>query len=165
VPIRRPDTVERVLARIESRVLQEVWFGRLRLIAVGVLAPVLAAAVTAWWFDLVAQLPPQLSLGVPAVTLVILMLAAGVSLLALAMRRFRWCCAAAYCCGLASAVGVGAFWWLQTGSGKALTWLVVADAAALLLAVVWLTLIVSPVQRSQPDMRGTWTRRDPLGTR
>ncbi|MCK5756776.1 MAG: hypothetical protein KAH46_29145, partial [Mycobacterium sp.] len=87
--------------------------------------------------------------------LIILALAAGSSLIARATRRFRWCCAAAYLCGLGTVVGLGGFWWVRTGAtGPTLSWLVgAADVAVLCLAVAWLTLLAAPVQRTHPDMR------------
>lgn len=152
---RRPEPVERMLAHIERRVLQDVWVDRVRMVAVGVLAPVLAVTALAWWLDLLLHRPPGLSLIVPTVVLVVLTLAAASSLIARFTRRFRWCCAAAYLCGLGTVVGLGGFWWVRTGAaGPTLSWLVAAaDLAVLGLAVAWLTLLAAPVQRTHPDMR------------
>ena len=153
---RRPEPVERMLRNLERRVLDDVWLDRLRSTAIGVLAPVLAVTATVWWIDLFVDPPAGMSLIVPTVVLIILALAAGTSLIARATRRFRWCCAAAYLCGLGTVVGLGGFWWVRTGAtGPTLSWLVgAADVAVLCLAVAWLTLLAAPVQRTHPDMRG-----------
>ncbi|MGD9517797.1 hypothetical protein [Mycolicibacterium sp.] len=55
---------------------------------------------------------------------------------------------------MASVLGIGAFWWVRTGRPDApLTWLILADIAVVLLTAHWLTVIVTPIERSQPDMR------------
>ena len=50
--------------------------------------------------------------------------------------------------------GIGAFWWVRTGRPDApLTWLLLADIAVVVLTALWLAVIVTPIERSQPDMR------------
>lgn len=150
----RADTLERMLRGIERRVLHEISLGRLRSVAIGVLGPTLAVSAVVWWCDLFAHRSPGAALRVPTVAFVILVVAALSSIMALGARRFRWGCAAAYSCALATVVGIGAFWWLRTGPAESsVGWLVVADLAALVLAIAWLSVLVTPVHRSQPDMR------------
>ncbi|ORA28874.1 hypothetical protein BST13_27750 [Mycobacterium aquaticum] len=138
------------LRTIEGRVLDEVWMGRWRF-AAGVLAVlVLVVGAVTWWF--LADTGAAHS--VPMVGLVMFALAAVASAAALLRRRYRWCCAAAYFSGLATVVGVGALWWLRTGHhATGLAWLVAADLAVMALAGHWLTLVFTPIERSQPDMR------------
>jgi hypothetical protein len=55
---------------------------------------------------------------------------------------------------LAAVIGIGAFWWVRTArTGTGLSWLVVADVATVTLTLGWLAVIVTPIERSQPDMR------------
>ncbi|OBC08452.1 hypothetical protein A5784_07330 [Mycobacterium sp. 852013-50091_SCH5140682] len=138
------------LRTIEGRVLDEVWMGRSRF--AGGVAAVLVLAVSAvtWW----CLGDTGAAQGVPAVSLVMFALAGAASSVALARRRYRWCCAAAYFSGLATVIGVGALWWLRTGHhGTGLAWLVAADLAVAALTGHWLTLVFTPIERSQPDMR------------
>ncbi|ART71528.1 hypothetical protein BTO20_25915 [Mycobacterium dioxanotrophicus] len=138
------------LRTIEGRVLDEVWMGRWRF-AAGVLAVlVLVVGAVTWWC--VAESGAAHS--VPMVGLVMFALAGAASSVALARRRYRWCCAAAYLSGLATVVGVGALWWLRTGHhATGLGWLVAADLAVMALAGHWLALVFTPIEQSQPDMR------------
>lgn len=147
-------TVERILQDIEHHVLEDVWLGRGRSATGCALVVTLSATAVVWWIDAISESPPHASNHVPTVAAAILLLASGVSGLALALRRYRWCCAAAYCCGLATVIGIGAFWWLRTGRpGAALTWLMLADMAVGVLTIIWLMAIITPIERSQPDMR------------
>ena len=128
------DSIECTLARIESRVLEDVWLGHRRFAGYGVLTLFQTAAAVMWASDALFDAPANGAGGVPAIASSVLAIASVCSGLALALRRFRWCCAAAYSCGLAGAVGVGAFWWVHTGRpGAALTWLVLADIAVVAL--------------------------------
>lgn len=138
--------VERMLQDIESRVLEEVWLGPVHSAVGGALAAMLCTTSVVWRIDALGH--------VPTVAAAMLLLASAISGLALARRRYRWCFAAAYSCGLASVFGIGAFWWLRTGRpGAALTWLMLADMAVVVLTILWLTVIITPIERSQPDMR------------
>ncbi|MDY6998281.1 MAG: hypothetical protein SW019_16910 [Actinomycetota bacterium] len=146
--------VERMLRDIEHRVLHEMSLGRVRSAAISVLGPTLAVTAVVWWIDLFVHRSPDVSLGVPTVAFVILAVAALTSMVALGVRRFRWSCAAAYSCALGTVVGIGAFWWVRTGPAESsVGWLVAADLAVLVLAAAWLSLLATPVDRSQPDMR------------
>lgn len=138
--------VERMLDDIEHRVLEEVWLGRRRSAIGWALVGSLFATVMLWRIDVAGY--------VPTVAVVMLSTASVLSGLALALRRYRWCCVAAYSCGLASVFGIGAFWWVRTGRPDApLTWLTLADVAVVVLTVHWLAVIVTPIERSQPDIR------------
>ncbi len=139
-------TVEQIMQRIESLVLEEVWLGRSRCVVGSALAAMLCITAAAWRIDAKGH--------VPTIAALMLLFASVVSGLALARRHFRWCCAAAYSCGLASVFGIGAFWWLRTGrTGAGSAWLMLADVAVVALTIFWLTVIITPIERSQPDMR------------
>ncbi|WP_142270954.1 hypothetical protein [Mycobacterium sp. AT1] len=139
-------TVERMLDDIEHHVLEEVWLGRRRSVIGWALVGSLFATVMLWRIDVAGY--------VPTAAVVMLSTASILSGLALAVRRYRWCCVAAYSCGLASVVGIGAFWWVRTGRPDTpLTWLIIADIAVVTLTVHWLAVIVTPIERSQPDIR------------
>ncbi|GAS91800.1 hypothetical protein [Mycolicibacterium brisbanense] len=145
------DAFTDTLRTIEGRVLDEVWLGRWRLTGGVVAVLVLAVGAVAWW----CVADTGAAQGIPAVSLAMFALAGGASAAALARRRYRWCCAAAYFSGLATVIGVGALWWLRTGHhATGLAWLVAADLAVTALAGQWLTLVFTPIERSQPDMRG-----------
>jgi hypothetical protein len=151
-----PAGVERTLLGIESRVLEEVWISSGRFACGWVLVVVTMSTALSWFAE-----TSLVSVGVPAVATTLLVGAASASAAALVARRFAWCCAAAYCCGLASVVGTGAVWWLRTGGPDApLGWLIVADVAVVALTVAWLSVIVIPLERSQPDMRAASRRAD-----
>jgi hypothetical protein len=145
---------QRVLQRIEIRVLEQMWIGGARRVVGGALAVAVAAAAPAWWLQATAHQSLRVAIALPAVTAALFMLAAASSVVALFVRSFRWCYIAAYCCGLAAAIGIGAFWWVRTGNAAiGVTWLVLADVATVILCVGWLALILTPIERSQPDMR------------
>lgn len=75
------------------------------------------------------------------------------SIAGLAIQRFSWICAAAYACALATVTSLGAFWWYRTG-GAGLPWpAALACPVAGLLTAGWISVLVTPVERSQPDMR------------
>lgn len=146
--------LERTLRGVEDRVLQEIWFGVVRAGAMGALCLWVVATSALWWVDFNEHPPPHITARVSGATLVVLGIASVTSVEALGVRRFRWCCAAAYCCRLASVIGIGAFWWLRTGPSRVTsTWLVAADVAMVMLCACWLALIITPVERSHPDMR------------
>lgn len=84
-------------------------------------------------------------------------LAAILSAAAIGLRRFRWCCAAAYVTAIATVLGFGTVWWHQTAppgrSAGPTGWMVVGVLACATLTVTWLTVILTPLDRSQPDLR------------
>ena len=150
---------QHTLQMIENRVLEEVWIARVWRAVGGALAVALAGAALAWWPEAMGQESPHGANVVPTVTVALALVTSTVSALALRLRRYRWCCAAAYCCGLAAVIGIGAFWWVRTGHlGIGLSWLVLADLAAVTLTLGWIAVIVTPVERSQPDMRRRFVR-------
>ena len=149
------DSHQRTLRRIENRVLDDVLIGRARRAAGVALTAGMAGMASVWWRELIGHQSPHASTRIPAIAVLALVGASVVSFLALRLRRYRWCCAAAYSCGLAAVIGIGAFWWVRTGPTRLeLSWLVLADLVAMTLAVGWLALVVSPIERTQPDMRG-----------
>ncbi len=144
----------RELEAIEHRVLDDIWIGPRRRAIHATLIVVLAASTVMWWSGAAGEQSAHGSNRIPTVTAGILTLAAIASMAALAIRRFRMCCAAAYVCGLAAVFGIGAFWWLHTGRpGAPLTWLAIADVVTVLLAMAWVAVAATPIERSQPEMR------------
>ena len=95
-------TLERTLAHIENQVLEEVWIPPRR-IAVFSLLMVLQLVCALTWFG---EEGGDMATRVPLIAVSAQAAAAAISALALTVRRFRWCCAAAYCCGLAAVIGV-----------------------------------------------------------
>lgn len=141
-------TIERMRHDIEVLVMEEVWLGRRRSATAWVLVAALSSTTLVWRAEVTGN--------VVTVAVSTLLVASTASVLALVRRRYRWCCAAAYCTGLASVFGTGAFWWLRTGHfGSPLLWLTLADVAVVVLTGFWLMVIVTPIDRSQPDMRTT----------
>ena len=54
----------------------------------------------------------------------------------------------------ATAAGFGAVWWCQTSPARVAVWWPLAGfIAAAVLAVCWLGVVLTPLERSQPDMR------------
>lgn len=148
------DRHQRTLQRIESRVLEEVLIGRAWCAAGVALAVALAGMASAWWLESTGHQSPHDANRVPTIAVLALVGASAVSARALRLRRYRWCCAAAYCCGLAAVIGIGTFWWVRTGSTQmGLSLLVPADLVTVTLTLGWLAVIVTPIERSQPDMR------------
>jgi hypothetical protein len=151
---------QRTLQKLETRVLEEIWIGRVWRAVGGALAVALAGTALAWWLEAMGHESPHGANRVPAVTVVLAVVTSVVSAVALRLRRYRWCCAAAYSCALAAMIGIGAFWWVRTGhAGIGLSWLMLADLAAVTLTLGWIAMIVTPVERSQPDMRRQFVRR------
>ncbi|PRI15681.1 hypothetical protein B2J96_09510 [Mycobacterium shigaense] len=143
-----------MLQAIENQVLDEVSISRLRRAVVAALATALAAAASVWWLEETGKALPYAANRVPAAAAVALLGSAVISAAAVRLSRYRWCCAAAHGCGLAAVIGIGAFWWVRTGpTGIGLSWLVFADLTAVALTVGWLAIILTPIERSQPDMR------------
>ncbi|WP_051660179.1 hypothetical protein [Mycolicibacterium aromaticivorans] len=114
----------------------------------------LLVSIMLWCYGSVGDVSVPRFNRVPAISTSALAIAAGTSALALSVRRFRWCCAAAYTCGLSTAIGTGALWWVRTGRPEApMAWLIIADVAVGLLTACWLSVIVKPIELSQPQMR------------
>lgn len=139
-----------ILRTIEAHVLDDVWIGKRRAAAGFVTLAVLVTAAMGWC--VVGEF--QVAHGVPALSVTLFAISGVLSAVALTRRRYRWCCAAAYSCGLATVIGVGVLWWSRTGhAGSGQGWLAVANLAVVVLAGIWLTVVVTPIERSQPDMR------------
>jgi uncharacterized membrane protein YfcA len=147
-------TVERTLQDIESRVLEEVWIGQFGRAAGGALVLALAGMAFVWWLTAIGDEVVHTASRVCTTTAALLVVASALSGIALWRRKYRWCCAAAYWCGLTSVIGIGTLWWVRTArAGVGLSWLVLADVAAVALTLGWLGLVITPIERSQPDMR------------
>ena len=150
----RADPMQQTLAKIESHVLEDVWIGARRRAGYACVTVLLVIAVASWCCEIVVRTSAHGLDRVPVISVAAMAVAAAVSALALGLRRFRVCFAAAYTCGLATIIGIGALWWSRTGPpGLPLTWLVVADMAAALLTVGWVWIALIPIAQSQPQMR------------
>lgn len=101
------DGHQRMLRTIENRVLEDVSIRRAWRVAGVALATALAAMASVWWLEAMGQASQHGASRVPTVAVVAFGGASVVSALALRLRRYRWCCAAAYCCGLAAVIGIG----------------------------------------------------------
>ncbi|WP_142391467.1 hypothetical protein [Mycobacterium sp. ENV421] len=131
-----------------------MWIERRRWPGYAALTILLLASTAAWCIDVIGEVRAPGSYRVPLIGAVALAVAAGASAFALKVRRFRECCVAAYACGLAAVIGIGALWWVRTGGPDApMALLVVADLAAVMLTVGWLSVVVKPIEQSQPQMR------------
>ncbi|MGE0218359.1 hypothetical protein [Mycolicibacterium sp.] len=148
----RRQPIEATLEQIEHRVLDEVhlaaWVRRVAWVAAAVLVVAGAMVWTLGW-------------GMPLATSTLGVCAAICSAVALRRRRFRWCVAAAYLSGLSTVAGVGGFWWSRTRSADAILAASagVAAVAAAALTAVWVSVAITPVKDSQPDMRQPPKRR------
>ncbi|MCV7021589.1 hypothetical protein [Mycolicibacterium aichiense] len=155
------ESIRHELAALERRVLDEVWIGGARWAGYVVLVILVFVSAAAWSIDVVGAVSGPGSNRVPVIAALALVAAAALSAFALIVRRFRECCAAAYVCGLSAVIGIGALWWLRTGRPDApMAWLVVADMAAVLLTIGWLSVVVKPLEHSQPEMRAAYREVD-----
>ncbi|KUI22285.1 hypothetical protein [Mycobacterium sp. GA-2829] len=142
----RGQSIDATLRQIEHRVLDDIhlppWRRRVAWVAAAVL---MAAGVTTW----------AVGGGLPLATSALGVGAAVCSVAALRRLRFRWSVAAAYLSGLSTVAGVGAFWWSRTSSADALLTVstAVAAVAAATLTAVWVSVAITPVTDSHPDMR------------
>lgn len=142
----RDQSIETTLKQIEHGVLDDVylplWVRRVAWVATIVL---LMTGITAW----------VVGVGLPLAASALGAGAAICSIMSLRRRRFRWCVAAAYLSGVSTVAGVGAFWWSRTSSaGPVLaTSTAVATVAAATLTAVWVSVTITPVTDSHPEMR------------
>lgn len=146
--------IDAVLRKISRRVLEDVWIGiRVRAFLVAVVATLVGTAIVGWLQLAARDTTSWISCGAVA----LFGLAASASSLAVGLRRFRWCCAAAYISGMATVVGWGMVWWYRTAPpGRSMgtsAWMVLGVLAATVLTLTWLGVILTPSERSQPDMR------------
>lgn len=145
----RDTTIEGTLRSIEDRVMGEVWLGAARRRGGRVLATALAATASAGVLDAYGH-----SHSVAFIAAALLGLGALISLVALQLQRFGWGCAAVYVCGVATVAGGGAFWWYRTGHVDSLPIVTLfGSVVSAALTVGWLTVLMTPIHRSQPDMR------------
>jgi hypothetical protein len=158
MPTSSESHIEATLRKIGRRVLEEVWIsGRLRAVAATAVAVLVAVTIIgltspATEFNAHARMS-----WLSCIATAFFGLAALVSSLAVCRPRFRWCCAAAYISAIATIVGLGMVWWHRTappGSSPGLSaWMVTGVFAAAVLSLTWLGVILTPSERSQPDMR------------
>ncbi|WP_158021340.1 hypothetical protein [Mycolicibacterium chubuense] len=152
----RSGSVAEMLADIESRVLEDMWIGRGRRLIVVALTALLPVSVALWWTGNRSAPSVHDADRVSIVATVVLTLPVITSAAALIVRRFRYCCAAAYTGGVSAVIGIGAFWWHRTGQAQATPlWLSVADVSVVLLTLGWLSVVATPIERSQPEMRAS----------
>lgn len=142
--------VEHALRAVERHVLEEVWLGTVQRATATAATTALGAAVLGHW--LCALRPHGGSFLQPAT--VTFLVACVAALQALYVRRFRWCCVAMITSGLATVAGAGTYWWYQTAPVPTPSvWIAVSAAAAAVLTVAWLGVVLTPLEKSQPDMR------------
>lgn len=142
----RDQSLEATLRQIGHRVLDEVYLPRwARRVAWTATTVLIATGITAW----------VVGGGVPLVASVLGAGAAVCSIISLRRRRFGWCVAAAYLSGVSTVAGVGAFWWSRTSpADPILAFSTAASAvAAAALTAVWVSVAITPVAESHPDMR------------
>lgn len=150
--------IEGMLRKIGRRVLEDVWIsGRVRAIA-AVAAATLTAATVLGGLSLAATAAAAARTSwLSCIATALFGLTASVSAVAVCRPRFRWCCAAAYAGTVATIAGLGMVWWHRTappGSSAGLSpWMVTGVLAAIVLSLTWLSVILTPSERSQPDMR------------
>lgn len=150
----RSSSVDVLLAGIEKRVLEDMWIGRGRVVLISTLTAFLTVSLIAWWLSIRDGGPTPGANRGASVVISILVAPILASATALITRRFRYCCAAAYAGGLSAVLGIGAFWWHRTGAAQSTPWwLALADLSVVLLTVAWLSVVATPMTRSQPDMR------------
>lgn len=140
-----------MLRRIGRRVFDDVRMTRrTRIFAGTAVAALTAAAATGW----VAGVH---SGWISRVAITLYLLTCAISSVALYRRRFRWCCASTYVGAVSTVAGLGVVWWHQTAppalSAGPAAWMVVGFVACATLTVTWLSVILTPLERSQPDMR------------
>ncbi len=142
-------SVEDTMRSIERRVYEDVWLPPVGRRVGVVLAVALAVAAV------VNYLHASADVGwVYVVTTTAFTVTSATSLIALHSNRFRWCCAATYLSGLTTVIGMAEFWWHRTGGLADTPW--AAAIGTLITGVLtagWLRLVLSPVERSHPDMR------------
>lgn len=147
--MQRDTTIEATLRSIENRVMGEVWLGPARRRAGRVFAAALGVAAVISVIE-----AHQRSHGIALTAGVLFLSGAFISLAALRVQRFGWACAAVYVCGVATVAGVGAFWWYRTGQVDSMPLITLfGSIVSAVLTVGWLTVLMTPIQRSQPDMR------------
>nr|WP_325503319.1 hypothetical protein [Mycobacterium sp.] len=151
---RNADHIEAVLRKIGRRVLEDVWkSGRARAFAVMAMATLVGVTIVGW-LGLAAEATTS---WLSCIAITLFGLTALVSSVAVCRLRFRWCCAAAYVSAIAAVAGLGMVWWHRTAppgsSSGPSAWMVIGVLTAAILNLAWLSVILTPSERSQPDMR------------
>lgn len=154
----RNDELDAMCRRIERQVFEDVWIGRRRTRLTGVTVAILVAAATAGWSDVHTRAADGTpGIAICSVALVLFTATAALTSIALMHSTFRRCTVAAYGGGLGTVVGLGVLWWHQTtpyascpGPGP---WMVAGFLSSAALTLLWLTAILTPLERSQPDLR------------
>lgn len=141
--------MDATLRAIERRVVHDVWIGPVyRLTGAALATALCTAAVTG------ARTAFDAEYRVAFIAHLITIIAAVSSVGGLAFRRFTWICVAAYASTLAAVATVGAFWWYRTGATPVPWPTTVGCVVVTMLSVGWVVLLATPIERSQPDMRG-----------
>lgn len=161
-PLKVPSTsdqdIEAMLRRIGRRVFDDVWISRRVRVFAAVLVAVLAGSAVFGWADAHQRhLTATPGVAVSAVALTLFTATTVLSSIALLRCRFRWCTAAAYGGGLGTVAGLGVVWWHQTTPNTECPgpsgWMVVGVLCSAALTVTWLRVILTPLEKSQPDIR------------
>lgn len=158
VPSNSDHDLEAMFRRIGRHVLDDIWISRRVRVFTGAVCATLAGAAVFGWADVsdrsVTAAP---GIAICAVALTFFKMTTILSSIALLRCRFRWCTAAAYGGGLGMVVGVGVVWWHQTTPNTQCrgpcAWMMVGALCSLALTVTWLRVILTPIERSQPDIR------------
>ncbi|WP_422742819.1 hypothetical protein ACN27E_15690 [Mycobacterium sp. WMMD1722] len=144
----RQASLDETLRAIERRVFGDMWIGKTRRFAGTVCAAALIAVSVAGVVGAAHE-----GHRVALAAYVMGMVASLSSLAGLGIRRFGWICAATYACALATVTSLGAFWWYRTGDAGVPWPATFSWPIAGLLSAGWISVVVTPVERSQPDMR------------
>ncbi len=158
VPTRNDGHLDAMFRHIERQVLDDVWISRRRVRATGVAVAVLTVAALLGWSDVHTRaMRATPGIAICSVALTLFTATAALSSIALLRRQFRWCTGAAYGGGLGTAAGLGVVWWHQTtpsaqcpGPGP---WMVAEVLSCAALTLLWLRAVLTPLDRSQPDLR------------
>ncbi len=147
----RNESLERLLRSINNHVLQDVWIGRRRALAISVIACGLGISAGFGAAHAIRQ-----AHWVAGVAHLLLTALAMVSVIAAHRARYAWCCAAAYFGGVSTVAGLGAFWWYHTEHpGPSVLHAALSTVVAAGLTANWIALAITPVHDSQPDMRAS----------
>lgn len=151
---RQTDPMEAMLRDIESRVLNDIDIRATTAVVLGMAlgGVTIAAVAVAWAEALAVRIGP-----IDAVAGVVVAAHLLLSVIALATRDFRWCCAAALSGGLAAVLAVATHWTHASVAGgpaapvaPAVPALVTAGFAAA-STVAWFTVVARPLGSSHPD--------------
>ncbi|MCV7228473.1 hypothetical protein [Mycolicibacterium komossense] len=154
------DEFTRTFRSIERRVLEDVYIGRiLRLVVIAAVLVLATSAFLGGRFSVRSARDGLNGDWLSVVATTVFVMACGVSLCALARKRFRWSCLALYFDALALVTGLAAVWSQQTGPSGLSWWAPMGVLAATALGLAWSSVVAIPLDRSQPDMRVATDRR------